>query len=386
MSHEVYNWVSTLRTGDPVSKAVMHAIANWMNPLGEPCQVSMKQLADDVEISTRTAQRHVRRLEEMAFVIRSDAHRANGGQGWSTFLFPGYVPPKSSSVEPPVSVQPITREAGERVGKPPLDPHDNLSPSPGDNLSPPPGDNLTPPHAKPPETALPPCQSVTPPTTDCHGEGDTVVRGGNYKGLKERTPLRPPGGAEEISPKRDRGSRISETWAPPPIAELNGAAQAKARQWPAGAYDAEAQTFRSHWMAEAGRAAHKLDWTAAWVAHINRWTARVLNDAKAGVTFAAPSAAPVAQAPPMAGLDTSREGDAAKKIRKALAKRADGTAIRQFFDKCRFDVNRDGLTIVAPSEFTLSYIRDGSSHEAQLAMHDVLGPDADLKWTVEKQP
>lgn len=74
------------------SKAVMHAIANWMNPLGEPCHVAMRQLADDVEISTRTAHRHVRRLEDMGLLVRSEAHCVVGGQGWSTFSFPGYVP------------------------------------------------------------------------------------------------------------------------------------------------------------------------------------------------------------------------------------------------------------------------------------------------------
>lgn len=110
--------------------------------------------------------------------------------------------------------------------------------------------------------------------------------------------------------------------------------------------------------------------------HINRWTARVLADAKAGVPFGAVEREATPPAP-AAAHDTSREGAVAKQIRKALAKRVEGVAIEQFYNRARFDVTQEGLTIVAPSQFARDYMLDGSGREAQLAMHDVLGPDAD---------
>lgn len=91
----------------------------------------------------------------------------------------------------------------------------------------------------------------------------------------------------------------------------------------------------------------------------------------------------IARPLPTAALDTSRGCDAAKRIRKAPAKRVDGVAITQFYDRCRFDVDRDGLTIVAPSQFTQDYMRNDTGRDTQLAMHDVLGSDTHLRWTLE---
>ena len=80
-----------------------------MNPRGEPCQVAMRQFADDVEISSRIVQRRVRRSEGMGLLARSEAHCVVGGQGWSTFSFPATCP-KGSSVEPPATAPALTRE------------------------------------------------------------------------------------------------------------------------------------------------------------------------------------------------------------------------------------------------------------------------------------
>ena len=142
-----------------------------------------------------------------------------------------------------------------------------------------------------------------------------------------------------------------------PIAELPPAAQAKASQWPAGAYAAEAETFRATARSESGRAGVK---------H----------------TPAAPT--PAAPAEPLRSLDTSTEGKAAQEIRKRLVKTVEASVRTGFFDRCRFDVRGDTLTIVTPSEFVSNYLRDGFEREAQRAMNSVLGPDADLRWTIER--
>lgn len=349
MSWEAENWARQQRTGDPVTKAVLVGIANWMNPKGDQCQVSMRRLADEVEISVRTAQRHVQRLHDMGFIEKSEAVRNDGGQGWNSFRFPGYKPPKVSHVEAP--------------GKA-ATPHDKLTRGEGDNLTPP-HDRLTP-----------------SPATDCHGEGDTAVSGeGSDKDSK--SPHSPPGG-NAAAGKRNRGSRIPEDWTAPPIADLPPAAKAKARQWPAGAYEAEAEAFLNFWLSEARASASKLDWAKAWCNWINRVTGQVLRDAKAGVRHTAPAAAGPVQ--PAKAHDTSRENGAAAKIRAAVKQKLGQQAYDQWVGPSRLDLDADTLTVVAVSSFATNYLRGNFANEIGQAMHAVLGPDADLRFAHETPP
>lgn len=356
MSWEAESWARQQRTGDPVTKAVLVGIANWMNPKGDPCPVSMRRLADEVEISTRTAQRHIQRLEAMGLVEKSEAHREDGGQGWNTFRFPTYRPPKVSHVEP----------AGKRA-KPPVNltpPHDNLSPGEGDNLSPSPPDNLTGGRASQP----------------CHGEGDNGVTPERGKG-ENNTPPTPPDGGEEDAAKRNRGSRIADDWAPPSIEDLPASARAKARQWPPGAYEAEAEAFRNYWLGEGRAGARKIDWNKTWYNRINEVTARVLRDAKAGVRFTAP---PPGDRPPPRSLDSSRESTPARNIRAAIRSRLGDQLYEHWIGPSRLDVDGGSLSVVAASAFTADYLRNHFANEIGQAMHAILGPDAELSFSNER--
>ena len=355
MSWEAESWARQQRTGDPVTKAVLVGIANWMNPKGDECQVSMRRLADEVEISVRTAQRHIQRLEAMGLVEKYEAQRADGGQGWNNFRFPSYKPPRVSHVEPTGKKQ-----------RPPVNltpPHDNLTGGEGDNLTPSPGDKLS-----------------APPLSDCHGEGDTAVTPERGKGL-DNTPPTPPAGGDDDGPKRNRGSRIPEDWSPPPVADLPPAAKAKARQWPPGAYEAEAEAFHSFWLSESRSGARKSDWNRAWYNRINEITGRVLRDAKAGVRHVAP---PLAAAPPPRALDTSRECSAAQKIRTTIRNRLGEQVYEQWFAPARLDVDGGLLTCVGASPFMTNYHRDNFANEIGQAMHVVLGPDAELRFRHER--
>ncbi|WP_081609963.1 winged helix-turn-helix transcriptional regulator [Sphingobium xenophagum] len=348
MSWEAENWARQQRTGDPVTKAVLVGIANWMNPKGDQCQVSMRRLADEVEISIRTAQRHVQRLEEMGFVEKSGAVRSDGGQGWNSFRFPGYRPPKVSHVAPPGKAS---------------DPHDKLTGGEGDKLTPP-HDRLSP-----------------SPASDCHGEGDTAMSGeGSDKDNK--TPHSPPRGDDDAG-KRNRGTRIPEDWKPPAITALPPAAKAKARQWPAGAYEAEAEAFLNFWRGEGRAGSRKLDWTRTWCNRINEITGRVLRDARSGVRHSAPATSPVQ---PAKAHDTSRENAAAAKIRALVKVRVGDQVYGQWVAPCRLDIDAGTVTAVAVSSFASNYLRDNFGNEIGQAMHTVLGPDADLRFTHEAPP
>lgn len=361
MSWEAESWARQQRTGDPVTKAVLVGIANWMNPKGDECQVSMRRLADEVEVSVRTAQRHVQRLEEMGLVEKYEAHREDGGQGWNNFRFPTYKPPRVSHVEP----------AGKR-SKPPVKltpPPDNLTGGEGDKLTPSPGDKLTGGSA-----------------TNCRGEGDNGVTPERGKGLDNTPPTPPAGGTDDDGPKRNRGSCIPEDWTPPPIAELPPAAKAKARQWPPGAYEAEAEAFHNFWLGESRAGARKRDWKRAWCNRINEITGRVLRDARAGVKIAAPASSTPSQPAAARFHDTSRESDGARKIRDGIRKRLGEQVYDQWIAPSRLDVIGDKLSLVAVSAFASTYQRDNFANDIGRAMHDVLGPDAELRFHHERPP
>lgn len=352
MSWEAESWARQQRTGDPVTKAVLVGIANWMNPKGDECQVSLRRLADEVEVSVRTVQRHIARLEEIGLLSKHTAQRDDGGQGWNCFTFPTYKPPKVSHVEPSKRSNPR-----DKMSSPPR----QIVMGGDDQNGTAPHDNLTP-----------------GGVANRRGEGDNGVTPERGKGL-DKTPPAPPAGG------RNRGERIAADWQPPAIADLPPAAKAKARQWPSGAYEAEAEAFRDYWLGEGRAGARKLDWNRTWFNRINESTARVLRDAKAGVKYASTTAAR-SDAPPPAALDTSRETQPAKAIRVHLARRLGESAMNQWFKGSRLDVSEGTLTIVAPSAFASTYQRNNFADDAGRAMHAVLGPDADLQWRVEKPP
>ncbi|CAM8631329.1 DnaA N-terminal domain containing protein [Sphingobium cupriresistens] len=358
MSWEAESWARQQRTGDPVTKAVLVGLANWMNPKGDECQVSMRRLADEVEISVRTAQRHIQKLEAMGIVEKFEAQRDDGGQGWNSFRFPTYKPPHVSHVEP----------AKKRVSPPAKlsPPHANMAGGEGANLSCPPGAKLA------GRTA-----------SDCRGEGDNGVTPETCKGLDKSPPTPPPGG-DAADGKRNRGLRIAENWTPPPIDALPPAAKAKARQWPAGAYQAEAEAFLNFWLSEARPSARKLDWSKAWCGWINRATGQVLRDAKAGVRHTAPVVGGSVQ--PAKAHDTSREHGAAEKIRTLVRAKLGDAIYDQWFAPSRFDIDGGTLTLVAVSSFASNYQRDNFANDVGTAMHAVLGPDAELRFHHERPP
>lgn len=80
--------------------------------------------------------------------------------------------------------------------------------------------------------------------------------------------------------RADRGSKISEDWQPPAIAELSPEAQKLAVQWPASAYRAEAEAFRNFWLAETRASSRKSNWNRAWCNRIVDVHGKVMRQAK----------------------------------------------------------------------------------------------------------
>jgi hypothetical protein len=145
MSSETIAWAKEQACGNPVTKAVLMEIANWARPNGVCEYLSVKRIAEVVEVSVRTVQRHIALLESpdltrggLGLIRRIERHREDGGRAANCFELVGYQPPLS---------------LGARPRENPTPPHDRLSPPP---------DKLT-----------------GAPMTNCHHPHDTRVRGEN---------------------------------------------------------------------------------------------------------------------------------------------------------------------------------------------------------------
>lgn len=229
------------------------------------------------------------------------------------------------------------------------------------------------------------------PRTKCTGASGapTPARRAPKPLYKPDSPLEPDGssppkGAGGSGSKRSRGSRIAEDWTPPAIADLPPQAANKARQWPAGAYEAEAEAFRNYWLGEGRAGACKADWNRTWYNRINEITARVLRDARNGVKLAGAAAQAPARPPVM--LDTSREGKPAAMIRTAIEKRIGAALYARWIAPSRIDVAGEIVTVVSPSAFDAAYVRDNFQNDIAAAVGPIIGADVDVQFRNERPP
>lgn len=88
---------------------------------------------------------------------------------------------------------------------------------------------------------------------------------------KKDSPHKPPKG--QAKPK----TFLPADWLPPPIDELPPQARGMAKQWPPGAYEAEAESFKLFWHSERKM---KIDWLATWANRIHRAHWRVMQEAR----------------------------------------------------------------------------------------------------------
>lgn len=229
------------------------------------------------------------------------------------------------------------------------------------------------------------------PRTKCTGASGapTPARRAPKPLYKPDSPLEPDGssppkGASGSGSKRSRGTRIPDDWTPPPITDLPTQAGNKARQWPAGAYEAEAEAFRNYWLGEGRAGACKADWNRTWYNRINEITSRVLRDARNGVKLGATTNQAPARPPVM--LDTSREGKPAALIRAAVEKRIGGPLYARWIAPARIDVVGEVVTVVSPSAFDAAYVRDNFQNDIAAAVGPIMGADADVQFRNERPP
>jgi hypothetical protein len=329
-------------------------IANWAKPTGICEFLSVKRIAEVVEVAPRTIQRHMTRLETpcdeggLGMIRRLARHRDDGGQGANSFELVGYdmpsSPPRQSVTPPRQIVTPPRQIDGE----------------PGDTAVTRLGDKIIPPT---------PASAGVPP----HGENQE-------EGEQEAVP-EPPQPADPPAPAEPKGTRLPADWTPPPIDELQPMARDLVREWPRGAYEAVSATFALHWQGEPGSRGIKKNWQSTHAKWLINDHARVMRAAKAGVSFAAlapdapAAAATMLGAPPVP--EQMIEGSTADGLRAQLKAILGDRLYTHWFSGVALLMLAQGeLRVVAQSPFQQGYIAANFESEllraAQRAGHAVI--------------
>lgn len=364
MSSETSAWAKEQRCGDPVTKAVLMEIANWAKPNGRCEFLSVKRIADVVEVSTRTVQRHIARLENpdptsggLGLLQRVERHREDGGRWANAFDLMGYQPPLSASLSPPVRLSP---------------PRDRLSPPPVTPVSPP-GDA----DDRGPVTIVSPDREKINITPSPANAGDAPAPD-LFEGKAEPK-------AKEPSPEpkaKEPARRLDPNWQAPPFADLpSGMAKDLVAQWPEGAFEASCETFRLNWLTETRAIGRKSDWSLALCKWLISDHPKVMRDAKAGVSFSQFSRSDVP--PKAAPVDAKRfEGDRSRRLHEAMTQEFGKAACSAWLEPAAFLFSEGTLTAVFPSRFASAWVEDHFAARIRSLASQIAGEPIELRISV----
>lgn len=165
---------------------------------------------------------------------------------------------------------------------------------------------------------------------------------------------------------KKKGTRLPDDWEPPAIDDLSAVAVKLVRQWPSGAYQAVCETFRLHYQTGTGPAGIRDGWNDV----LSKWIigdhAKIMRDAKAGVSFAslAPAAKPASPPPPLPPVKAkSRECDLSARVHDALRRRLGVSIYDQWLKDAALIYEEPGLTVIVASDFQRSWIEDRFSQQ-----------------------
>jgi len=124
MSFKAMTWASSIKTGSPTKKLVLLLLADRANDSGE-CWPSLQKIADDCELSKRSVQDNIKRLENaglLEIVQRksgdsqlSNIYRLHVG-GVQEVPYPiagGAIPPIAGGATKPVSIESVNESIDE---------------------------------------------------------------------------------------------------------------------------------------------------------------------------------------------------------------------------------------------------------------------------------
>jgi hypothetical protein len=174
------------------------------------------------------------------------------------------------------------------------------------------------------------------------------------------TPKDPAGSLSPEGRKTGRRSTISEEWSPPPIAELPDRIRTIAEQWPAGAYEAQAEAHRAY--RAAGRA--RRDWTSDWHARIVQLGAQPMRDAKAGMTFAPAVATAAPSQPTTVPIEFAKPDEIGQlgEWRQAAAATIGDASYRRLLDPAHLEMDSEQLIIIVDNPVAEMQLRADFEH------------------------
>lgn len=329
MSNATSTWAKQQRCGCPYVKAVLIELADWARPDGVCEFRRVSDIAQVTEISERTVQRALKKLEDdvsaggLGLIRRVVRHRRDGGFAASRFELVGYM-----------------------------------------YL----GDCLT--HGEVSDSHHTMRQAVTSGVTDRRGRGCQTDTSNKELDLNTKIPLNPPKTGE-----RKARVRIGSDWQAPAVEALSPAAQEAARQWPPGAYAAQAEAFAKFHQGTGRRGA---DWEALWAAWVIQKHEAVMRAGKSGRGVAAP-AEPVqarhAEAKPASAAKV-REDARSADLHDVLRDQVGDAVWQDWYAPAALLVGDDVLVVAAPTDFHRSWMEERCSEALGRAL-DTLGIGVD---------
>lgn len=347
MSWETQAWAGKQRPGSASAKLVLLGLASCAD--ANHCAFpSVQWLCDFGDLNRKTVIAALQRLEEGMFPLIEDTGERRGRTGQVKVYRLAAARVENASLDP----------AGETVPKTEPSQKRNSSGSGGEASQ---------------KRDTEPVSNLKPPLTAKAVKTPAPVFDKGSKGKKTAPPDRTGTG-------RRRGTRLAEDWSPPPIADLSPMAGKLVAQWPSGAYEAVCETFRLHWHSETRAIGCKSDWDAALAKWLISDHAKIMRDAKAGVSFAqiAPPAKPSAPRQLPAVRAKAKEDERSKAIH-ALLRRQLGDAIYcVWLSPAAIIHDAPGITVHAASEFQRGWIEDHFRDRIGNAAREVIG--SGIKW------
>jgi hypothetical protein len=312
MSIETVAWAKLQRCGCPYAKAVLLELANWARPDGI-CQFRrVRDIAFVVELSERTVQRVLVRLEDntpadraankkegLNFIRRVESFRADGGQQANGFVLVGYI-------------------RG--------------------------GDYQASPRGETPHGGRP---------SDRGGDDSAVTPKIDIESEKKDSP-KPPPTCKQV---------IASDWIVPAISNLPAKAKAAASEWPSGAYESEAEAFHQHWI---GTGQRRADWMALWASRVLAQHTSIIRAAKSGIRFPATASQAEVRRLVLVPLQPvhskSFEDERSERLRQLLRQKVNEQSWDRLFEPAAFLFDLPGVKVVvgntlAQEELESRYLR-----------------------------
>lgn len=358
MSSETSSWAKEQRCGDPVTKAVLMEIANWAKPTGICEFLSVKRIADVVEVSTRTVQRHIARLEDpdptaggLGMIRRVTRHRDDGGQWANAFELVGYQPPLSASSS-------ARKQPRDRLSPP----HDKLTP--GGDMDVTGGVTMVSPDREKNIIPLSTPDGVDVPPSDF--EHDFLGEAGQ-----------PDGDQPDAAPAPDKPKPhyLPEDWEAPAIADLPPETRALVQQWPSGAYQHFAANFRDHWSLVDRKKRSANGHAGAFRNWLRRVHPEAMRASKAGVSYAAAAPAkPSEPAKPMPPVRSkAREDGQSSRIHAWLKRELGDLSYAHWIKPAAIIFDEPGLVVITNTEFARGWLEQNFGPKITAAANAVNG-------------